>query len=311
MTRTRSIDYVRIDGWRVFYGACVSICALGVAFVAGLVVGQQVPRPIPDHFEAPFANGAESHAVIDAPGQDDLFTFYESLEGENAAPVVPDVRPPLPDPGEDEVVDGAAVGPGLGSADAPDDDGIGETIVAAVDAPVRAVPRSDDGVGEAIAARPSGADDEAGRVLDRDAAVTAAAAPTEPTDPTPSADAGADTAIGEVAEASASARPLQRRVVREADAAPAPAPAAAAPGVGQDGARRYEVTVHEAGSWDDADLARQHLREAGLRATVVTRGTDEDDRSWAVVLRGEADEAEVARQERLASRVLRAALPRR
>jgi hypothetical protein len=72
------------------------------------------------------------------------------------------------------------------------------------------------------------------------------------------------------------------------------------------GVQRYEVTVHEATTWDAADLARHQLREAGLGATVVTRGSDEGSRSWAVVLRGRADAGEVERQQRLASRVLRA-----
>lgn len=309
MTRTRPIAYLRLDARRKFYLAVGVVGGLGMAFAAGLVVGQQFPQPIPETFEAGFTNTPGTQADIDAPGQGDLFTFYASLEGEGTAPVVPDVRPAL----IDEVVEAAEGDPAVGGDEVdapPEDDGVGEAV-AAVDDGVRAVPREadDDAIGEAPARE--------NPVLEREPVRVAAAAPSpEPeSDRVGEAAVGA-TSIGATAAADDSARPLQRRVVREApeaasvDASATEAPSAAAAPSG-DGAQRYEVTVHEAASWDDADLARQHLREAGLRATVVTRGTGENDRSWAVVLRGEADDAEVRRQERLASRVLRAELPRR
>ena len=191
----------------------------------------------------------------------------------------------------------------------PADDGVGETVAAADD---------HEADGEAMRAVPRIVEPEPAPVGE-DARIDDPVLARAPVAAAPNEEPGAAeaAAIGEPVAVADSARPIERRVVREPavderSAAPAQANPANSDTVenGADG-RRYEVVVHEAGSWDDADRARQHLREAGLRATVVTRGTDASDRSWAVVLRGEADEAEVRRQERLASRVLRAELPRR
>ncbi len=74
---------------RRFYVAVAVAAGLATTFAVGFRIGQQMPAPIASYFEAEHSDGSDHRQPIVAPEQRiplDTFTFYDSVEGQSAAP---------------------------------------------------------------------------------------------------------------------------------------------------------------------------------------------------------------------------------
>lgn len=270
MAANRRVSFVRMDARRHFIVFVAFVLFCGTSFVAGVLVGQRNPRPIDAHFDASYEAHPAAEATLASPDPARVYTFEDRLTAaETRLDREPVVEPDAPVQGQAPVGERAA-----------DPDDTSEPRVIEREPP----PLVED---EVAAAEPA-ARIEAPAIGD-----TAAATPDDPIDAPARTLARAATDDDEPAR------------VEEGAAAPSGAPAAGrtlARGA-DSGSQPFEVTVASEAAWDAADRSRQALRDAGLRATIVTSEVD-GERRFDVVLRGEAPAAEVTRQERLAERVL-------
>ena len=92
MRSTRKVGYVQVDARRSFLGGLVVFALVGTAFVAGVVVGQQVESPLALGYEAAVVSDDALEALeVIAPGPRSELTLYTEIPDAREAPVT---RPP-------------------------------------------------------------------------------------------------------------------------------------------------------------------------------------------------------------------------
>ena len=71
-----------MDSHRRFLVVLAIVAVVGCAFVGGVLVGQNLPAPLAEHFEAGVADEAAISEVLEAPIPGESFTFFEEIPDE-------------------------------------------------------------------------------------------------------------------------------------------------------------------------------------------------------------------------------------
>ena len=81
MRSTRQVGYVQVNAQHSFWAAFVIFCLVGLAFIGGIVVGQQIDSPLQSEYEHLSAENVAENAIFEviAPGPRAELTLYNEI----------------------------------------------------------------------------------------------------------------------------------------------------------------------------------------------------------------------------------------